>query len=59
MILDVAGEAVDLVDHDRTDVALRDAYEHGFQVGTVGASRRLAGVEELVGDVPALLGAVL
>ena len=55
MILQVAGEAVDLVDDDRVDVALLgDALEHLLEGGTVGGTRRLAAIDVLVNELPAL-----
>ena len=59
VVLDVAGQAIDLVDHDRVDVALLDdARQHGLQLGTVSAAGGLAAVGVLVGQLPALLADV-
>ncbi|HEY8755648.1 MAG TPA: hypothetical protein VIN65_04770 [Candidatus Dormibacteraeota bacterium] len=59
MVLDVAGQAVDLVDHDRVDVALfDDAPQHGLQLGAVDAAGGLAAVGVLVDQLPTLLADV-
>ena len=57
MILDVSGQAIDLVDDHGADVAFGDALEHGLEVGAVGRARRLARVDELISHVAAFLGA--
>jgi hypothetical protein len=59
VVLDVPGQTVDLVDDHGTDVAFGDPRQHGPEHGAVGASRRLPGVGELPGDVPALLAHVV
>ena len=53
MVLHVAGEAVDLVDHDGLDVAvLGDAGQHGLQGRPIRAASRLTPVDVLVGEQP-------
>ena len=56
VVLHVAGQPVDLVDHDGVDVAvLGDAGQHLLELRPVGASGRLAAVDVLVDQVPALV----
>jgi hypothetical protein len=49
------GQAIDLVDDDRTDLTFGHPSEHGPQHGSIGGARGLAGVGELTGEVPAPL----
>ncbi|MDA8379477.1 MAG: hypothetical protein M0020_01380 [Actinomycetota bacterium] len=56
VIFHVPRQAVDLVDHDGLDVAvLADARQHGPQLGPIGRPRRLAPVDVLVDELPALV----
>ena len=56
MVLHVAGEAVNLVDHHRVDIAvLGDAGQHLLQLRPVRAPGRLAPVGVLVDEVPAFV----
>ncbi|MDA8276091.1 MAG: hypothetical protein M0029_12040 [Actinomycetota bacterium] len=53
VVFHVAGEAVDLVDHDRVDVCvLGDTGQHLLQLGPVGGAGGLAAVGVLVDEVP-------
>ncbi|MDA8039938.1 MAG: hypothetical protein M0Z69_12455 [Actinomycetota bacterium] len=59
VVLEVAREAVDLVNDDSVDVAiLGDAGEHRLQLRPIGRSRRLAPVGVLVDEAPALVADV-
>jgi len=56
VVFHVAGEAVDLVDHDCVDIGvLGDAGEHLLQLRPVGGAGGLAAVGVLVDEVPALV----
>lgn len=59
MVLHVAGQPVDLVDHHGVDVAVVfDTGEHGLQLRSVGAAGGLAPVGVLVDQLPALVADV-
>lgn len=59
MVFHVAGEPVDLVEHDRVDVAvLGDAGQHHLELGPVGGPGGLAAIGVLVDQVPALVADV-
>jgi len=57
VVLEVAGEAIELVDHETVDAwILGKAGEHGLELGSVGGAGRLAAVDVLVGELPAPVG---
>jgi hypothetical protein len=59
VVLHVARQAVDLVDHDRVDVCvLGEAGQHLLQLRPVRAPRRLAPIRVLVHQIPALVSDV-
>jgi hypothetical protein len=56
VVLDVAGQPVDLVDHDDVDVAVPfDPLQHLEQLGPVGGTGGLAAVDVLVDQRPPLI----
>ena len=59
VVFHVAGETVDLVDHDGVDVGVVcDASQHLLQLVPVGGAGGLAAVGELVSQIPALVADV-
>ncbi|HVA02158.1 MAG TPA: hypothetical protein VMU64_00305 [Acidimicrobiales bacterium] len=59
MVLEVARQAIDLVDHHGVDVAvLGDAGQHGLKLAAVGGAGRLAPVGVFVDQFPTLVAHV-
>lgn len=57
MVLEVAGEPVELVDDEAVDASVfRQTCQHGLELGPVGGAGRLATIDVRVGELPALIG---
>lgn len=56
VVLEVPGEAIELVDHEAVDAGvLPEARQHGLELWPVGGTSRLPAVDVFVGELPALV----